>query len=149
VPPAASAAEGDLGYQDQSFSGATMPTADQPQSKLWYNDDRWWADMFDAASGDWHIFRLDRGPGTSQWVDTGGPTRSTPALPRRSTTSPASRSPFDKDTNGAVWATWTQVAGTGTAATGTVYLNSLTSGAAAWGAPCSWAGWERTPPPSG
>jgi hypothetical protein len=54
-----------------------------------------------------------------------------------------------KDTNGAVWATWTQVAGTGTAATGTVYLNSLTSGAAAWGAPCSWAGWERTPPPSG
>jgi len=68
----AHATAGDIGYQDQSYVGAVnAPTADKPQSKLWYAGGFWWADMFDTTSQSWHIFRLDR---TSQtWVDTGVP----------------------------------------------------------------------------
>src|SRR3954447_6832629 len=70
--PTATAAVGDIGFVDQSFTGVTNPpTSDKPQSKLWFNDGLWWAVMFDPASTDWHIFRLDRA--TEHWVDTGTP----------------------------------------------------------------------------
>lgn len=66
----AGAATGDIGYEGASYKGATNPpTSDKPQSKLWYNDGFWWADMFSAVTGDWQIYRLDRGSET--WVDTG------------------------------------------------------------------------------
>jgi PKD repeat protein len=66
----ASAATGDVGYQDQSYAGAVnAPTSDKPQSKLWYAQNTWWADMFDTVSGTWHIFRLDRA--SQAWRDTG------------------------------------------------------------------------------
>jgi PKD repeat protein len=66
----ASAAAGDAGYQDQSYTGATYaPTSDKPQSKLWYAQGSWWADMFDTVSRTWHVFRLDRS--TQAWTDTG------------------------------------------------------------------------------
>jgi hypothetical protein len=66
----AGAATGDIGYQGPSFTGVSSPpTSDKPQSKLWYNDGRWWATMFDSASKNWHIFRLERS--TQTWVDTG------------------------------------------------------------------------------
>jgi hypothetical protein len=68
--PQANAADGDIGTADQSFSGVTNPpTSDKPQSKLWFNDGSWWANMFDSVSKTWHIFRLDRQSQT--WVDTG------------------------------------------------------------------------------
>jgi hypothetical protein len=57
------------GFQSISYSGPrNPPTADKPQSKLWWNDDTWWADMWTTGSG-WHIYRLDRTSNT--WVDTG------------------------------------------------------------------------------
>src|SRR3954469_5120197 len=66
----ASATAGNVGYQDQAYTGATYePTSDKPQSKLWYAQGAWWADMFDTVSGTWHIFRLERSSQT--WVDTG------------------------------------------------------------------------------
>src|SRR5512144_506687 len=66
----ASAAEGDAGYQGASYAGAgTAPTADKPQSKLWFNDGLWWADMFDTVSRTWHIWTLNRS--TQTWTDTG------------------------------------------------------------------------------
>ena len=66
----AGATAGDIGYRDQSYSGASNPpTSDKPQSKLWYNDGFWWATMFDTLSKTWHIFRLNRA--TQSWVDTG------------------------------------------------------------------------------
>ena len=69
VPTAASAAAGDVGIVGPSFTGANTPTADKPQSKMWYTSDgQWWANMFDSVSGDWHIFSLDRA--TKMWVDT-------------------------------------------------------------------------------
>ena len=68
--PTASATTGDAGYQDQSYAGAPYaPTSDKPQSKLWFAQNAWWADMFDTASGTWHIFQLDRS--TQAWRDTG------------------------------------------------------------------------------
>ncbi len=67
---AAVATEGDIGYLGPAFNGVSnAPTSDKPQSKLWYTDGIWWADMFDTVSRTWHIFRLDRGAQT--WVDTG------------------------------------------------------------------------------
>ncbi|HVH95299.1 MAG TPA: hypothetical protein VM688_10315, partial [Nocardioidaceae bacterium] len=49
--PAATAATGDIGIVDQSFTGVTNPpTSDKPQSKLWFNDGLWWATMFDPVS---------------------------------------------------------------------------------------------------
>ncbi len=68
--PSAQAAQGDIGYQDQSFTGVSYPpTSDKPQSKLWYAGGFWFADLFDASSRSWHIYRLNRS--TQTWVDTG------------------------------------------------------------------------------
>src|SRR5687767_8232581 len=77
VPTAASAAPGDVGFLGSSYTGATTPTADKPQSKLWFHDGRWWANMFDPASTDWHIFYLDRA--VQKWVDTKVPVDTRPA----------------------------------------------------------------------
>jgi PKD repeat protein len=69
LPAAANAATGDIGYKDQSFTGAgTAPTGSKPESKLWWNDGSWWASMW-SGSGGFHIFRLDNL--TQKWMDTG------------------------------------------------------------------------------
>ena len=69
-PGGLSAANQNVGYVDFSFGSApgTDPTADKPQSKLWFNDGLWWATMFHSGSGTWHIYKLNW---PSQWVDTG------------------------------------------------------------------------------
>jgi hypothetical protein len=61
---------GDVGVQDGSHSGTSTPTGTKrAESVLWFNDGSWWADMWDATSQHFHIFRLD---GAAQaWVDTG------------------------------------------------------------------------------
>ena len=66
--PATAAA--DVGFEDFNYAPASgSPTGSKPESKLWFNDGFWWASMFDPASQDHHIFRLDRT--TQHWVDTG------------------------------------------------------------------------------
>jgi hypothetical protein len=45
------------------------PTGEKPQSKLWFNDGRWWADMFNNVAGNYHIYWLN--PATQTWIDTG------------------------------------------------------------------------------
>ncbi|MGH3036626.1 MAG: DUF7594 domain-containing protein [Gaiellaceae bacterium] len=69
--PAQSAAQaGDIGFQGPSTTGAgSAPTGSKPESKLWWNDGSWWGSMWDAASADFHIFRLNTGMQT--WSDTG------------------------------------------------------------------------------
>jgi len=77
--PSHAQAAGDVGYVDFSFfyrpSGGARPdliqtpTGEKPQSKLWFNDGRWWADLFSPAAGAHHIYVLDRA--TQRWVDTG------------------------------------------------------------------------------
>jgi len=44
------------------------PTGEKPQSKLWYNDGRWWADLFNPATGAYHIYSLDTN--SQEWSDT-------------------------------------------------------------------------------
>jgi len=63
----ASAAVADIGIAGSRYSGLITPTGEKPQSKLWYNDGRWWADML-FTDGDHYIFYLNRA--TQQWVKT-------------------------------------------------------------------------------
>lgn len=63
----ASAARADVGFPSGSFSGASAPTGQKPQSKLWFHDGSWWASMFDPATTDHEIYRLDNG----EWHSTG------------------------------------------------------------------------------
>ena len=70
LPNTASAATGDVGYQDQSFSGTGTPTGTKrSESVLWWNDGSWWADMWSTSAQDFHIFRLNLS--TQTWSDTG------------------------------------------------------------------------------
>ncbi|HEX4931344.1 MAG TPA: PKD domain-containing protein, partial [Gaiellaceae bacterium] len=65
----APAAGADIGSRGPSFLGAgSNVSGSKPQSKLWWNDGRWWASMWDTASADFHIFRHD---GAAGWADTG------------------------------------------------------------------------------
>lgn len=184
--PAAKAAT-TYGHPSISYSGvANPPTSDKPQSKLWWNDGSWWADMWTTGSG-WHIYRLDRS--ANKWVDTGvrNDTRATTladtlwdgshlyiashvvTLPEDGTPKPSlSGQPaklyrysyaagrytldagfptiitnnssesmtIDQDSTGAIWATWTQVAGNSSSGfTNTVYVNASSPGGTAWPAP--------------
>lgn len=68
------------GYSDFSYkyNGVVTPTADKPQSKLWFNDGIWWASMFNptglpaSTAGftrpAFRIYRLDLA--TQTWIDT-------------------------------------------------------------------------------
>ncbi|QYG92237.1 DNRLRE domain-containing protein [Iamia sp. SCSIO 61187] len=71
TPGAPSAADpGDVGWEGPSYEGASgSPSGSKPQSKVWFNDGLWWATLYDSASGDFHIWRLDVTRQT--WVDTG------------------------------------------------------------------------------
>ena len=69
-PSEAGAAPGDVGHEGPSSTGAgSAPTGSKPESKLWWNDGFWWGSLWDGASADFHIFRLD--PASQSWVDTG------------------------------------------------------------------------------
>ncbi|GAA1264483.1 hypothetical protein GCM10009589_16480 [Arthrobacter pascens] len=165
-----------VGTPSITYSGVSNPpTADKPQSKLWWNDGSWWANMWTTGSG-WSIYRLDRGAAT--WVDTGvrSDTRGTtssdtlwdgthlyiasnvvtlgnsaagqPArlyrysysdgtytldsgFPETISNNSSESLTIAQDSTGALWATWTQVAG----ATSTVFVNSSVPGGSDWGAP--------------
>jgi len=45
------------------------PTAEKPESKLWWNDGFWWGVLYNQAGGAFHIYRLNWG--TQEWEDTG------------------------------------------------------------------------------
>jgi hypothetical protein len=64
-------ASGSDGYIDQSFSGAgdVAPSGSKPESKLWWNDGSWWADMWSSSASSFDIFRLN--VATQHWIDTG------------------------------------------------------------------------------
>lgn len=65
----AAAADGDVGYRDFGYDPASSTlTGSKPESKLWWNDGTWWATMFDPATADHYIHRLDLGSQT--WVRT-------------------------------------------------------------------------------
>lgn len=70
VAPVVNAAPGDIGFEGPSSLGAgSASSGSKPESKLWYNDGLWWANLWSASANAFHIWRLDI-PG-QQWVDTG------------------------------------------------------------------------------
>ncbi len=69
-PNSVSAATGDVGFKDFSFSGTSTPTGTKrAESVLWWNDGSWWADMWSPSAHQFHIYRLDLS--TQTWVDSG------------------------------------------------------------------------------
>lgn len=70
LQPAPSAlATADVGTVGPTYTGASAPTGQKPQSKLWFADGQWWGCLFDQQSGDFHIFRFVWA--ADEWVDTG------------------------------------------------------------------------------
>jgi hypothetical protein len=69
LPAAVSADPGDLGFEGPDGTGAgAAPSGSKPEAKLWFNDGSWWASMWDRATSDFYIWKLDRGSET--WVRT-------------------------------------------------------------------------------
>ncbi len=63
-----------MGYLDFTYlptSGDPIhdPTAEKPESKLWWNDGFWWGSLYNRDTDAYHIYRLDWGAQT--WRDTG------------------------------------------------------------------------------
>ncbi|MDQ0755073.1 S-layer homology domain-containing protein [Arthrobacter sp. B3I4] len=176
-------AASDSGYPGASYAGVNNPpTSDKPQSKLWWNDGSWWADMWTTGTG-WTIHRLDVPSKT--WVSTGvtndtrattladtmwdgthlyiashvaavsgdtTPVQSDPGqarlyrysyaggkytldsgFPTVITNNSSESMTIDKDSTGAIWATWTQVAWNATDGyTSKVYVNRSAPGGTGW-----------------
>lgn len=60
---------GDIGWEGPSFEGASgSPSGSKPQSKVWFNDGIWWADLWDSTSNEFYIHRLD--PAAKRWIRT-------------------------------------------------------------------------------
>jgi hypothetical protein len=67
----AAADPGDVGFDGPvagTPSPGAAPSGSKPQSKLWFNDGSWWGDLWDTATGDFYIWRLDRT--THTWIRT-------------------------------------------------------------------------------
>ncbi len=63
-------AAGDAGYKDFAYgSGASAPTGQKPQSKLWYNDGLWWGVLYNKTTSHFEIYRFDWT--TNTWSGTG------------------------------------------------------------------------------
>jgi len=68
-PPASPAeAQVAVGFRFPSTLSSS-PTADEVQSKLWFNDDTWWGVLIESSTAEMHLYRLDSE--SQSWVDTG------------------------------------------------------------------------------
>src|SRR3954470_14663958 len=63
----AAPARANIGTVGPSYTGATAPTGEKPQSKVWFNDGTWWAVMFSSLTRDFEIFKYDG----AHWTSTG------------------------------------------------------------------------------
>lgn len=50
-----------VGFRDFHYGEAAFesPTAEKPQSKLWFHDGSWWGTLWDAGTAGWSIFAFD------------------------------------------------------------------------------------------
>jgi len=62
---------GGVGYQDFAYGGQVyeLPTAEKPESKLWWLDGFWWGCLWDPVRQVYRIHRFD--PSEQRWVNTG------------------------------------------------------------------------------
>lgn len=67
VPTAASAAN--VGVLGPSISGASAPTGQKPESKLWFHAGHWWGVLYDSAGSRFTIWRFNWASDT--WTNTG------------------------------------------------------------------------------
>ncbi len=65
------AAVGDVGYQDFTYGAARSPTAEKPESKLWFYDGLWWGVLYDRLHDQFEIYKFDWAANT--WNTTGVP----------------------------------------------------------------------------
>src|SRR5215211_5218850 len=59
----------DTGFKDFSYSGASAPTGQRPQSKLWFNDGIWWGSLYNKSGQRFEIYRFNWAADT--WATTG------------------------------------------------------------------------------
>ncbi len=76
-PPAALSSPSVVVDGTYDTSKTKTPTADKPQSKLWFADGIWWGILADPVSGAFSIERLDWA--TQRWTDTGTPVDERPS----------------------------------------------------------------------
>ena len=71
IPSVGSAVPVETGYRDHSFGGSLVysPTAEKPESKIWFNDGFWWGCLWDTGASSYRIHRLDTD--TQNWLSTG------------------------------------------------------------------------------
>lgn len=63
-------ADTDVGFRSFSYTSAvSAPTSDKPQSKLWFNDGRWWGSLYNPAAARYEIHRFDWT--ANNWSTTG------------------------------------------------------------------------------
>jgi hypothetical protein len=64
------AAASDVGVRDFSYgSSASAPTAEKPQSKLWFNDGSWWGILWSRTNKDYEVYRFNWS--TDTWTSSG------------------------------------------------------------------------------
>jgi hypothetical protein len=60
----------DVGWMDHSFgTSVNNPTAEKPQSKLWFNNGIWWGALYQPSASAFTIHRFDWA--TDNWTNTG------------------------------------------------------------------------------
>jgi hypothetical protein len=65
----AATATSDVGVRDFSYgSSASAPTAEKPQSKLWFNDGSWWGVLWNKTRKIYDIYQFNWS--TDTWTDT-------------------------------------------------------------------------------
>lgn len=67
--PVVFSAAGDVGYRDFSYSGASAPTGQKPQSKLWYTGGSWWGVLYNNVAKKYQIYRFNWA--SQSWSTTG------------------------------------------------------------------------------
>jgi PKD repeat protein len=79
---------GDVGIPGPSAGNLTFPTAEKPESKLWFNDGFWWASMWSTTANALTVHRMN--PINDVWEDV-GPTLETRKDWRQDTLSTGSK----------------------------------------------------------
>ena len=61
----------DYGYRDHQYGSGVIntPTAEKPESKLWWQGGFWWGTMWDPGAQAYHIYRFSAG--SQSWENTG------------------------------------------------------------------------------
>ncbi len=68
LQPTQAQAQVNTGYQDFYYGSARAPTAEKPQSKVWFHDGLWWGVLYNHDSNFYEIYKLDWA--TQDWSST-------------------------------------------------------------------------------